>query len=148
MDGYQQRIASFLATGKVALNPIRWRLRNHPDYTEALVRLKTDGPRRPRGYVILASHVYLEPRKYKFALFYGGQRILALDVDPHRFHRNILRKQSFNCTHWHAFGAEEQLDPRMLNHREWLDEFWKRARISYLLPYEAPAHDKVQLRLW
>jgi hypothetical protein len=148
MVTYEQRIAEFLAADKVALNPIRWRLRNHPDYTEAVIRLKTEGMPRPRGFVILASHIYFDPRKHKFALFFGTERVFALDVDPRRSHRLTLRRQSINCTHWHMFGSEEELDPRNLSHRQWLDEFWKRARISYLLPYEAPTHDKVQLRLW
>jgi hypothetical protein len=147
MQGYEQRVEEFLAAEKVARNRIRWRLRNHPYYSEATVRLDIEGIRRPRAYAMLASHIYLEPRKYKFALFFGTARVLALDVDPHRFHRNILRKESFNCTHWHAFGCDEELDPRNLSHREWLDEFWKRARITYALPYEAPTHDKFQPRL-
>lgn len=147
MDGYEQRVADFLAAEKVALNRIRWRTRNHPDYTEARLRLGIEGSRRLRAFVILASHIYLDPHKYKFALFLGGARIFALDVDPHRFHRNIIRKQSFNCTHWPKYGHEEELDPRNLTHRDWLDEFWKRAKITYALPYEAPTHDKLQLRL-
>jgi hypothetical protein len=147
-SAYEQRIAEFLIAPKVALNRIRWRSRNHPDYMAALIRLKTDGFPKPPGFVVLASHIYFEPPKYSFTLFFGSERVLALDVAPRRLHRLTLRKISINCTHWHIFGSEEELESRSLRHREWLDEFWKRARITYVLPYIAPFHDKVQLKLW
>ena len=54
---------------------------------------------------------------------------------------------SFNCTHWHMYGCEEELETRALSHRGWLAEFWQRAKIVYPLAYEAPVHDKVQLKL-
>lgn len=145
---YAERIAEFLAAEKVALNPIRWRTRNHPDYTEALIRLRTEGITKPRGYALLASHIYLEPRKYKFALFFGTERVLALDVEPRRSHRLTLSRHSISCTHWHEYGHEEELESRFLPHREWLEEFWKRARIAYGRPYVSPIHDRVQLKLW
>ncbi len=147
MDAYERRIADFLAAEKVAITRIRWAQRNHPYFLESRISLRTDGPRRPRGYVILASHIYLEPRKYNFSLFFGHERVLALNVDPHRYHRLTLKRQSINSTHWHQYGREEELDSRTMSHGEWLDEFWKRARITYRLAYTPPVHDKIQLKL-
>jgi hypothetical protein len=147
MDSYEQRIADFLAADKVAMNRIRWRSRSHPDYSVAYIALRWAGPRRPRVRVVLTSHIYFVPGKHTFTMFFGTERVLALDVDPRRSHKSIFTKKSFNCTHWHAFGRDEELDDRSLTHKEWLDEFWARARISYELPYEAPIRDKLQLKL-
>ena len=75
MDGgYDEQIRRFPRCREGGAESDHWRRRNHPDYTEALVRLSAEGIRRPRGYVVLASHIYLEPRKYTFSLIFGSEK--------------------------------------------------------------------------
>jgi hypothetical protein len=143
-----EAIEEFLAAPKSASNGIRWRSWNHPDYLISQVRLSWPDQKRMRARIFLSSHIFLDPRKYMFSLLFGSIRVMSLDVDPQRSHRNLLRRESVSATHWSRYPCDEVVsDSRVMSHRKWLEEFCVRCRISNTFHYEQPAHDREQFRL-
>lgn len=66
-----------------------------------------------------------------FNLLYGSERVLGLDVNPGRSHRNILTNTSVSVTHWQRWPLmEAEEDRRELQFSEWLGEFVARANIE------------------
>ena len=95
----------------------------------------------------MTAHKVRIPQKCSWALLFRGKRILGLDVNPGRSHRNLLRGGSVDRTHWQRWpvmDAEE--DDRKQNFALWSVDFWKAANIVTTFPLLSPPQG-VQLRL-
>lgn len=133
VDDFDQKVAAFLATEKVAVRGFRWRIKS-PDYATASFRVETSEPGviPRRGTVHLMAHRYRQPRKYSFTLNYCNQRVFALDVNPGRVHFNPQTLEQVGVTHWQKWPDLDAIgDPRNLGHRDWFTEFLKRSCIVY-----------------
>lgn len=131
-DDLADLCAHFLAAQKIISRQVRWRTgKRHADYAALRCILITEGERALRGTLALTAHLIRRPPKYGFALIYRGQRVLALDVNPGRFHRNLLTGGAVNETHWQRWPLmEAEVDSRLLTHNQWLTEFLTEANIS------------------
>lgn len=146
---WRRTLAAFLASPKACTSSMRWRgSKNHRDYFAAQLPIMHPAHPHPRARIVMQSHIYFAPRKYSFQLLFGVAKILRLDVDPKRGHRNLLEKKSVSCSHWQYYPGDHAIpDDRPLSHRKWLDEFFEKCNITFTGRYSAPIHDKEQLRL-
>jgi hypothetical protein len=70
------------------------------------------------------------PPKYSFSLLFRGKRILGLDVNPGRHHKNLLLSGSIGCTHWQRWPVmDAEADEREQNFLAWHSDFLKAANI-------------------
>lgn len=147
---FDDLVLDFLARPKVLRTKARWRSRGHPDYARLRCCVTTeaaDGFRPMRGYLVSTAHRVRQPPKYGFALLFQGQRVCALDVNPGRFHRNILTGQSVGITHWQRWPrTAAEPDDRNLTYNQWLYEFMTGLNISCKVHFKSPPYG-VQLRL-
>jgi len=120
---------------------------NHPDYALASSIVRFSDSRVLRGQMIIASHRLKEPAKYCFSLLFRNERILGLDIEPGRSHRNLLRGFSVMETHWQAWPKmEAEPYARNLTFGLWVTEFLNRANVKCMHPIKAPPRG-VQLDL-
>jgi hypothetical protein len=123
-------IAEFLATEKSVVRRPRWRTGRHPDYGSLSLLVEVNGKRHLRGRVIVAAHRKMLPPKYCLSLLFRRERLLGLDVNPRRFHRNLLAGGSVSVTHWQRWPAmEAEPDDRERPFAVWLHEFLVCARV-------------------
>jgi hypothetical protein len=140
-------VAEFLRREKIAPARPRWQIARHGDYAEAKLRLGVPGSRTFQGRLILTAHRVRFPPKYCLALLFRGERILGLDINPARSHRNLLAPLSVASTHWHRWPMMEAApDERELTFTVWLGEFFKEANVSTSFGVLSPPRG-VQLRL-
>lgn len=139
-------IEDFLSSEKLATR-FRWVKGGNPLFARAKLRLKVEERPDLDGTASLTSHILRRPFKYSFLLLFKEIRVLALDVEPGRSHRNILRSVSISGTHWqHWPSMDAEPDARDLTHKIWFFEFVKRANICYPHVYKAPPFGE-QLRM-
>ena len=147
MQSFDDLVAEFLARDKIALNRPRWVIKPHSDYASAALRIAVPDMRHMAGRVILTAHRVRKPPKFGFALIYRGERILALDVNPARFHRNLLVPAAIGGTHWQQWPAiEAEPDATDQGYSLWLHAFFGRANVFCNFPVGLPPQG-VQLRL-
>lgn len=131
LDYFDTLVAEFLATEKVAPRRPRWGTAQHRDYAEARLRIGLPERRALSGIIVLAAHRVVWPPKYCFSLIFRGERILALDVNPARSHRNLLAPASVKVTHWQRWPhMEAQPDSREQPFGAWCREFLAWANVS------------------
>ena len=131
MRSFDELVVEFIATPKLAVRKPRWKTKNHPDFAALTLGVVVEGKRHLRGTVAISAHRMMMPPKYSFALIFRRYRVLALDVNPGRFHRNLLAKGSVSVTHWQQWpGMEAESDKRDLTFSVWLHEFLVRANVT------------------
>jgi hypothetical protein len=82
-----------------------------------------------------------------WSLLFRGQRILALDVNPGRHHRNLLRSGTVSGTHWQRWPVmDAEADEREQNFAAWHRAFLMAANIVTTFQVLSPPRG-VQLRL-
>jgi hypothetical protein len=120
MNEFDALVAQFLNTEKTARIRPRWRTARHPDYAEAKMAVATPRLRTHIGLVVMTAHRVRLPPKYSFSLLFRGQRVLALDVNPGRAHRNLLLPRSVAGTHWQRWPMmDAELDNRDQTFAAW-----------------------------
>lgn len=141
-------IERFLEAEKVVSRGVRWKTKNRADHAEASASVMlSSGSMRIRGKLVVVAHRALQPPKYGFSLIFGGTRVLGLDVNPNRSHRNILIGQSIAVTHWQRYPfMEAEPDERELTFSGWTAEFLKTAKITCKHRIAAPPFG-IQLKL-
>jgi hypothetical protein len=123
-------VAEFVAAEKVALTAPRWRSMSHGDYAEAKMTVAVPATRL-RGRIILTGHRVRVPPKYCLSLIFRNERVLALDVNPARGHRNLLIPAKVGCTHWQRWPhMEAEADDRNQPFTVWLGEFLRVANVT------------------
>lgn len=131
LEEFAGLVAAFLAADKVAPRRPRWGTAQHRDYAEARLRIGMPERRALSGVIVLAAHRVALPPKYCFSLIFRGERILALDVNPGRSHRNLFEGGSVKATHWQCWPyMEAQPDSREQPFAAWCREFLARAKVS------------------
>jgi hypothetical protein len=130
MATFDELVREFLLKDKVALHAPRWRSTAHSDYAEAAMLVASHDSRLMRGRIVLAAHKVRQPPKYCLSLIFRNERVLALDVNPARIHRNLLPRAKVGGTHWQQWPAMEAVaDPRERPFNQWLHEFLVRANV-------------------
>lgn len=141
-------VAQFLAAEKAAHMKPRWQTKRHPDYAEARFLISVPGSRSMVGLVTITAHTVRLPPKYGFSIIFRGQRILGLDVNPGRSHRNLLVRDSVIATHWQQWPKmDAEADMRDQNFGAWLRDFLRRGNIVTTFGLISPPPRGVQLRL-
>ncbi|MGY4259724.1 hypothetical protein ACVI1L_006792 [Bradyrhizobium sp. USDA 4516] len=131
MATFDELVSEFLTSEKVASHAPRWRSANQADYSQAYMRVHVPGSLRLRGRVIVTAHKLREPPKYGFSLVFRNERLLALDVNPARFHRNLLAPAKIGGTHWQRWPKmEAEADNRVRPFNHWLHEFLVTANVG------------------
>jgi len=131
VQSFDELIAEFIATPKIVVKKPRWRSKSHPDFATLTLGVVVEGKRHLRGRIAVSAHRLMMPPKYSFSLLFRGRRVLALDVNPKRSHRNLLRKGSISSTHWQrwpAMDAEPEYDVRTFS--VWLYKFFNEANVT------------------
>jgi hypothetical protein len=147
MNEFDALVPQFLETEKTAHIRPRWQTARHPDYAEAKMAVAAPGSRILIGLVVLTAHRVRLPPKYGFSLLFRGQRVLALDVNPGRAHRNLLLPGSVAGTHWQRWPTmDAELDNRDQNFAAWLRDFLRTGNIVTTFGVLSPPRG-VQLRL-
>jgi hypothetical protein len=131
VPGQGDWIEPFLEGEKRISQRVRWTTKGRADHAEARAKVVLRrGRTLIRGKLVIVAHRNLQPPKYGFSLLLEGKRILGLDVNPKRSHRNILTGKSVTQTHWQRYPLmEAELDSRDLPFQEWLEAFLARANI-------------------
>ena len=144
------RIEQFLTAEKQISQRVRWTTKGRADHAEARAAvILRKGRILVRGKLVIVAHRTLEPPKYGFSLLFEGERILALDVNPRRSHRNILTGKSVVQTHWQSYPfMEAEPDVREWRFQEWLGAFLHRAKIvsAHAIP-SPPKGEQLELEL-
>jgi hypothetical protein len=147
LSDFDDLVLQFLAAEKTAHVRPRWRVKPHPDFAEAKMVVGVPGSRVFVGAVVMTAHKVRLPPKYSWSLLFRGKRILALDVNPGRSHKNLLMKGSVNQTHWQRWPTmDAEVDDRDQNFARWSLDFWKTANIVTTFAVLSPPRG-VQLRL-
>jgi hypothetical protein len=143
---FDDLVREFVSRRKFALHRPRWRTGAHPDYAAASMAVQVPGTRL-RGTVVLAAHVLRSPVKYCFSLVFRAERVLALDVNPGRLHRNLLTPGSIGGTHWQRWPTmDAEPDNRDQPFTWWLHEFLTQANVICRFRVQSPPRG-VQLEL-
>jgi hypothetical protein len=150
MATFDDSVREFLLLDKTALHAPRWRFGAHSDYAEAAMTVASSDSRLMRGRIVLTAHRLKKPPKYCFALLFRNERTFALDVNPARFHRNLLLPGSVGGTHWHQWpGMEAVADERELPFNLWLHEFLVRANVRCRFSVGSPPQGmQLELSKW
>ena len=131
-------VREFLAARKRGTR-YRWIRANHPDFAEARSYLRVDNKPKLDGMLVLIASRFSIPPKYSFSIIFQSSRIMALDVEPRRSHRNVLTGLSVAGTHWHLWPSMDAVpDNREFIHPHWFYEFARRSNISYPYRYKKP----------
>jgi hypothetical protein len=140
-------VAQFLQAEKTAHIRPRWQVARHPDYAEAKMVVSAPNSRLLVGLVTMQAHRIRLPAKYGFSLLFRGQRILALDVNPGRTHKNLLDRKSISGSHWQRWPTmDAEPDERDQNFALWLRDFLNAGNIITTFGVLSPPRG-VQLRL-
>jgi hypothetical protein len=140
-------IAQFLQAEKTAHIRPRWQAARHPDYAEAKMMVSAPNSRTLVGLVVLTAHRVRIPPKYGFSLLFRGQRVLGLDVNPGRAHRNLLAPGAVVGTHWQRWPTmDAEPDDRDQPFAGWLRNFLQAGNIVTTFGILSPPRG-VQLRL-
>jgi hypothetical protein len=107
LQRFGELVAEFLAAEKRVVRQPRWRTGRHPDYAELSLAVEVKGKSHLKGRVVVAAHRKMRPPKDCFSLLFRRERLLALDVNPRRFHRNLLTGESVSVMHWQRWPAME-----------------------------------------
>jgi hypothetical protein len=127
---FNDLVGKFLAAEKVAQVRPRWRTAGHPEYAAAKMTVSAPNSRIPVGVVRLTAHRIRQPPKYGFALTFRGQRVLGLDVNPGRAHKNLLVKGYVGGTHWQRWPhMEAETDAREQAYAAWLRDFLRAGNV-------------------
>lgn len=130
LQKFEELVAEFLARKKAAVRAPRWRIQHHPDYAALSIPVMADDAPHLRGRVVVTAHRLMMPPKYCFSLLFRRERVLALDVNPRRSHRNLLVRASVSVTHWQRWpDMEAEPDDRDLPFRVWLHTFLVSANV-------------------
>jgi hypothetical protein len=147
MIEFDALVTQFLQAEKTAHIRPRWQTARHPDYAEAKMAVAVPGSRTHIGLVVLTAHRVRLPPKYGFSLLFRGHRVLALDVNPGRAHRNLLLPGSIAGTHWQRWPMmDAEPDDRDQPFAGWLRDFLKAGNIVTTFGVLSPPRG-VQLRL-
>lgn len=148
LSDFEDLVRQFLAAEKKARVRPRWRSKGHPDFAESKMVVGVPGSRVLVGAVVMTAHRVRSPEKYSWSLLFRGKRILGLDVNPGRSHRNLLRVGSIDQTHWQRWPAlDAEQDIRQQTFAKWSVDFWKAANIAIEFAVLSPPRGK-QLRLF
>lgn len=148
LDDFDQLVQRFILAPKIGVKRCRWRRGIRMDYVSASIPLAVSDMEHLRARLDMTAHLNYIPRKYSFSLIFNNKRVLGLDVEPRRSHRNLRDRRVVTCTHWQEWPLmDARPDDRLLSHQRWLDEFCRKAHIALASPYRAPPLDRVQLRL-
>jgi len=99
------------------------------------------------GMITLQAHRVRLPPKYGYSLLFRGKRVLGLDVNPGRHHKNLLLPGIAHATHWQRWPMmDAEPDGRELTFNQWLTEFLRAANIITTFQVPSPPRG-VQLRL-
>jgi hypothetical protein len=124
LQSFDDRAVEFLAAEKKTIRRPRWRTRRHSDHAAMSLWLVVPDKPQLRGRVVVTVHRRRKPPKYGFSLLFRGERLAGLDVNPGRFHRNLLDGGSVSVTHWQRFPLmEAKADDRELPFDVWLHQF-------------------------
>jgi hypothetical protein len=147
LQDFDELVRRFLKAEKTARVRPRWQVGRHPDYAEARFAVGVPGSRVLVGLVTMQAHRVRLPPKYAFALLFRGKRVLALDVNPGRFHKNLLLPGSVDRTHWQRWPTmDAEVDDHEHNFAAWLRAFLQAANIVTTFQVLSPPRG-VQLRL-
>jgi hypothetical protein len=147
MATFDELVREFVLCDKSALHGPRWRFRAHADYAEAAMVVASPDTRLLRGRIVLTAHRLRQPPKYGFTLIFRNERVLGLDVNPARIHRNLLVPAKVGGTHWQRWPVmEAEADHRERPFNHWLHEFLVRANVSCKYRVTSPPQG-VQLEL-
>ena len=147
LQDFDALVAEFLACPKVALRKPRWRSAGHPDYAVAKMRVGVPGSRRFAGRLVVTAHRVRLPPKYGFSLLFRGVRVLGLDVNPARIHRNLLTPSRVGGTHWQRWPKmDAEPDDREQVFLAWVADFLRAADVTTSFGVLSPPRG-VQLRL-
>lgn len=130
LEDFNALVAQFLAAEKTAHVRPRWRVKGHTDFAEAKFLAGVPGSRVLVGVVIMTAHRVRLPAKYSWSLLFRGKRILSLDVNPGRYHKNLFRPGSVDRTHWQRWpDLDAEIDEREQNFAAWHYNFVRAANI-------------------
>jgi hypothetical protein len=147
LKDFNALVAEFLGAAKIARVRPRWRTARHPDYAEARMLVSVPDSRILVGLVTLAAHKVRLPPKYTFSVIFRGQRVLALDVNPGRIHKNLLTPGSVGGTHWQRWPTmDAEPGDRDQNFAAWLRDFLRAGNITTRFGVLSPPRG-MQLRL-
>lgn len=147
MASFDDLVREFLRLDKDALHAPRWRFGAHGDYAEASILVASRDSRLTRGKIVLTAHRLRQPPKYGFALIFRNERVLGLDVNPARIHRNLLVPAKIGGTHWQQWPVmEAEPDHRERPFNQWLHEFLVRTNVRCRFRVSSPPQG-VQLEL-
>lgn len=131
VSAFDDLVQDFLTHEKIAKRGPRWRTVTHPDYAEASIPVTVPNNKIFRGRVILTAHRLRNPYKFSFSMVFKNERILALDVNPARSHRNLFTPATIKVTHWQRWPhMEAEPDPRDFGFSRWLHEFLNTANVT------------------
>jgi hypothetical protein len=143
---FDDLVADFLVREKKLLTRHRWRGQSRADYATIRAVVAVPGVSYA-GRLVVTAHRLRMPAKYCFSLLLRGERVFALDVNPSRFHQNLLVRASVNVTHWQVWPKmEADIDNREMAFASWFYEFMQRANVSYRFRALAPPRG-VQMEL-
>src|SRR4051812_5837580 len=130
LQDFDALVVQFLETEKAGYVRPRWQYARHHDYAEAKMVVGVPGSRVFSGLLVMTAHRVRMPPKYSFSLLFRGKRVLALDVNPGRHHKNLLRSGSVGVTHWQRWpDMEAEPDDRKQISPQWMRNFLKAANI-------------------
>lgn len=142
-------IGAILSADKRIIGSVSWKSVNRADYSTASLRVVC--PSHPKAVLRLVLTVQRRhlPQKAVFALLLGGERIISLDVEPRRWHKNRRTLGSVGVTHWHTWPCDQaEPDNRKMAHRAWFVEFLRRSNMSFTGRYRKPPYEPEQLRFF
>ena len=130
LPSFDELVIEFLSQTKFAQHGPRWRTVVNGYYAKASIRVAVPDSRVLRGHVILAAHLLRMPPKYCLSVVFRAERVLALDVNPARHHRNLINPAIVNGTHWQRWPTMEAVpDNREMPFSVWLHDFLIQANI-------------------
>lgn len=141
-------IRQILSAPKEVVGGLHWSTTNRAD--TAVCKRRVVCRDFPKAYLRLVLTVNRRklPHKGSFTLLLGDKRIFCLDVEPRRWHNNGAGFGSVRATHWSVWPCRfAEQDDRRLSHREWFDEFNKRAHASFTGRYRKPPYEPEQMKL-
>jgi hypothetical protein len=146
LQDFNELVAGFLARQKEIARRPRWQVVQHEDYAAASTVVAVSDSRVLRGRLILTAHKVRLPPKYGFSLLFRNERILALDVNPGRSHRNLFVPSKVAGTHWQRWPKmEAEEDYRDQTFAVWMRDFLRQANVANFVVKLPPRG--VQLRL-
>jgi hypothetical protein len=127
---FNDLVSQFLAAEKLGRVRPGWRTVGHPEYAVAKLTVSAPNSRVLVGVVRLTAHKIRQPPKYSFALTFRGQRLLALDVNPARNHKNLFVRESVGGTHWQRWPhMEAETNAREQAFAAWLRDFLRAGNV-------------------